>query len=304
MATLTTLTLSEMIDEALGYLHRVQERPYEVRLDTNGLSSTSDTELTLTDPTKAVVTTVLEGQQELMLVTGKSSDATPVFTVSRGYAGTTRAVHPVGETIRIDPTWPRGNVDKYIRRAVNTVMNTYLPNITSDTYNRESDLQYLVMPEDTLDVLSVRHFNDITGRLDTLGGWRFEQDIPAGAVSTGKIVRLPWYIADSDDLIVTATAPYAWAGSGDENDTVDLPVGAEGLPTVWAAAFCASRREISKQELDTIAEWNQEDAIRQGYALRLVRDLWGEFYRMLDEARKIHYIPRQRPYVKMPKLLT
>jgi hypothetical protein len=109
-------------------------------------------------------------------------------------------------------------------------------------------------------------------------------------------------IYDADELIVTYQAPYTFTGTG-EAATVDVPLGSEDLAPLWAAAYGLSRREVSRSELDKIEEWNQDQAYRQGVNLRLVQQTWGEFYRRLDEARKIQYVPRHRPYRKMARTL-
>ena len=59
---------------------------------------------------------------------------------------------------------------------------------------------------------------------------------------------------------------------------------------------------MSRLDLDTLGEWNQDAAIRGGQNLRLMRELWGEYYRRLDEARSIYSVPKHRPYRKMPKV--
>ena len=91
MSTTVSLTRSDLIDEALAILYRSSERPRPVAVGSDALADASDTQLTLAagDDDLVYVTSVLENGQELMLVTGKSTDATPVYTVSRSYAGTT-----------------------------------------------------------------------------------------------------------------------------------------------------------------------------------------------------------------------
>lgn len=303
MSTTVTLTIGELIEETLDHLYRAVERPYQVTVGATDLGGAGDTTLTINGEDNVFPTTVLEVADELMLVTDKTADATPVFTVARGYAGSNAtAGYATGTTMLVNPAWPRHEVDRWIRKFVSTVLNTYLPNVTSAALYRDTDLQYVTMPADTVRIYSVRHLSSVTGRIADIGGWQLEQDLPASIAATGKLLRVPSYIANDDELIVTYQTPYTWTGSGDESDTVDVPLGTEDLPVLWSVAYGQMRREISRAELDKVEEWNQEQAIRAGVNLRLVREAWGEFYRRIDEARKVQDVPRHRPYRKMAKV--
>lgn len=302
MSTAVTLTMSEMIDQTLSELYRLSERPYQTTVGSNDLtSSAADVTLTLGDGSLVNVSDILEVDAELLLVTAKSADATPVFTVTRRYAGTALAAHAEGSVVLKSPEFTRTQVKSRIERFFSGPAHTYLPAITSETMSREPDMQYIEMPATCVRVLSLRHFNTITGRVIDIGGWRFEEDIPADVVATGKLLRLPAAISDDDDLIVTWHRTYAWSTTPiTEASTISAPLGVEDLPVLWSTAYLVARREVTRLELDTVEEWNQEQATRLGVSLRQVRDLWGEFYRRVDEARKVQYVPRHRPYRKMP----
>lgn len=246
---------------------------------------------------------LLEAGLEMMLVTNKSADAVPLFTVARAYSGTSATGgHTTNTPLLIDPLWARADLNRWIETFYRTTMNAYLPYITSQVMQREPANQYVTMPADTVRVLSLRHISSITGRVIDLGTWRFEEDLPSSVVSTGKLLRLSAGIYDADELIVTYQAPYAFSDTT-ETGTIDVPLGSEDLAPLWACAYGLSRREVSRSELDKIEEWNQDQAYRQGVNLRLVQQTWGEFYRRIDEARKIQYVPRSRPYRKMAKPL-
>lgn len=295
-----TRTLGDMIEETLDNLYRMSERPYETTVGSDDLSTVSDTQMTLADPGAVARTTKLEIGSEVLLVTAKSSDATPVFTVSRGYGNTTKTTHATGDVVKINPTWHRYELERWIKRCYQTVLNSKLPNIESQVMNRTTGLQYIEMPADTVDVYSVRHLSSITGRMIDIGYWQYEDQIPTSVIQSGKIVRVSAEIDDADDLIVTYQVPYEWSGTG-ETAEINQPLGSDDLAPLWAAAYAVARREVSRSELDKIEEWNQEQAIRAGVNLRLLRDMWGEFYRRLDEAKNIHRVPRHRPYRKMAK---
>lgn len=296
--------MSEMIDQTLSELYRLSERPYQTTVGSNDLTSlAADVTLTLGDGTLVNVSDILEVDAELLLVTGKSADATPVFTVTRRYAGTALAAHAVDSVVLKSPEFTRTQVKSRIERFFSGPAHTYLPSITSESMQRQPDLQYVIMPATTVRILSVRHFNTLTGRVIDVAGWRFEEDLPTDVVATTKLLRLPAIISDDDELVVSWQTTYAWSPTPvTEASTISAPLGVEDLPVLWASAYLVSRREVTRLELDTVEEWNQEQATRLGVSLRQVRDLWGEFYRRVDEARKTQYIPRHRVFRKMPIL--
>ena len=303
MATTVSTSLGTLIDEALSRLYRHSERPLQVTL-TGAFSSTSDTTMNLAtgDASKVAVTDVIELEQEALLVTDVNT-TTDVVTVARGYAGTTAADH-TGLTVLVQPGHLRADIARFVQRCVSGPMNVYLPYVTSSTTlkYREAGKQYVLMDADTQRVLSVRHYIGTTGRIIDVGGWQFEEDVPTGLISTGKALRVPSTVEDDDGLIVTWVAPWSWTGSG-EAATIDLPLASEDLPSLWAAAYATTGHEITRLDLDQIEEWNQDAAVRQGFNVRLMRELWGEFYRRVDEARRVQNLPRNRTFRKMPKVI-
>jgi hypothetical protein len=299
MPATVSVSLGALIDEALDGLYRSAERPAQVIVGSNALGTTSDTQLTLSSGS-VDVTDRLEGPAgELMLVTAKSEDATPVYTVSRGYLGTTKAVQGTGTVLLKNPAFTRSEVTRWIQRAVSSFMNAELPYVEIKEYSRHSTFQYIELPSDSIDVFRVRHFGELDGRVADVGGWRFEE-VPTDVVASGKILRVSAGVTEDDELIVDVWRPYSWSDNT-EAGTVPLPLAGRDIPVLWAAAYGQSRREVSRAELDKIEEWNQEQAIRAGVNLRLVRDMWGEVYRRTDEAKEVHRTPRSRVYRKMPK---
>lgn len=310
MSQPTTLTMGALIDETLDHLSKYSERPAHLVLGADALSaSASDVTLTLSLGAGSVnETDLLEFGSELMLVTAKSTDATPVFTVARGYLGTTVASHNTADTGGVNPLYPRYQVERALRRAT-TTMNRALPSIASTVSTRVAGKQYVSMPADTVRVLEVGYMNpapsDFTGvasdRYTEIGGWEFVDDVPSSIVSTGKLLRLPSWVRDDQQLVVKRHAPYAWSGSG-ESATLAVPLGAEDLPVLFAAARLVTGREISRSEIDKVEEWNHEAAIRGGVNIRLLQVLWADFYRRIDEVRGTHLVPKYRPFRKMAGL--
>ena len=303
MATTTTVTLGGLISDTLEMLYRTSERPFQVAVGSSALDSPTDTTLTVDDASRVQTTDVLEIADELMLITGKSNDSTPVLTVSRGYAGSSATSgHATAATALINPPWPRSSISDWILRCFKSVMNAQLPNRVTESMTRTTDVQWVLMPENTMRGYSVRHMIGQTGRIIDIGGWQFEQDMPTGLVSTGKALRTPTSVENNDSIIVVYQTPYAFTGSGDAS-TIDVPIGAEDIPALWAAAYAVTRREVNRTDVDKIEEWNQEAAMRQGVNLRWARELWGEVYRRIDEAKSMQGLPKYRTYRKMPHLL-
>lgn len=301
MASSVSVSLGNLIDETLDVLLRPSEHPRRLALGSNALADLVDDKFTLAADSDLVnVTDVIEFDSELVLVTAKNADATPVFTCARGYLDTTAATHASGSVGRLNPQFPRSKVERVLRQGVG-VLNTWLPRISSAVFQRIEDQQYVEVGSDTIEVLEVGFFNEQTGRYTELAGWRFFEDVPDTVVGSTKLVRVPSSVTDDQDLVVKRVTPYSWSGTG-ELASVSVPLTADDLLPLYAAARLASGREVSRLELDKVEEWNREAAIRQGVNLRQVREMWTDFYRRLDECRRIQNVPRHRPYVKMPRL--
>lgn len=300
MAVKTTLRLGTLVDETISAMLRPNERPLEVRLGATDLPNPSSTQITVSDASAIGVSSLLEHRDELMLVTAKSQDPTPVLTVARGYAGTpVRSPASQGAVLRRDPAFPRHEVGTWVKRSFLSI-GGQIPNLRSETYFRTPGEQNIILPANTLDVFQVRYMVPLAGRPVEIGQWEFEPNMPPSVAASGKMLRLPSYVQDDDELIVVSRTTYEWQGT-DEDATIEVPYTADDLPVLYASAYGQMRREVSRAELDKIEEWNQEQAIRAGVNLRLVRDLWGEYYRRLDEVRQTHPVPKHRPFRKRPR---
>lgn len=293
----TTLNIPELVEETLATLYRATERPRETTVGATALSSGTDTSMTVADPDIVSRTHLLEFEDGEQVKVSAKSD-TDVLTVSRGYNNTpaTAGGHATGDRVLINPTWGYLEVDRWVRRFFDTVGNTYLPLVTTEAMYREPGLQYVTLPDAVDEVVQVRA-ESIDGRFVDVAGWQQEKYLPAEVVATGHALRVSRLIGDDDELLVTYTGVYDTSA-----DDIVFPVGASDLPVLWASAYAVGRREVSRVDLDTIEEWNQAAAIRNGQNLRLLRELWGEFYRRLDEARKLQEVPKHRPFRKMPRI--
>lgn len=302
----STVTLGDLVDKALIELQDPAEQGLLLVLSDTLTASSSDTTFTVTDGAKLNVSDIVEFGSELMLVTEKTSDTVPVFTCSRGYYGTTVAAHASGDSGLANPQFARYRVAEAVKRAFTRLDALGLPNITSSVMNRATGLQYVSMPSNTRKVLRVGYVNETTGRWFDIGGWEFVDDVPTATVSTGKLLRIPSNITNTDDLQVTYQIPYRWSTyptAPTEASTITIMEGAEELPAQYAAAWMVGRREISRSEIDRSEEWNRSETVRNGGSTTLVRLLWSQFYQGLDEAKRLVRVPIHRPYVRMPKLV-
>ena len=299
MANTVTVTMSTLIDRALEEL----QGPAELgkRVVRTASLGVSDTTFTLSDSTPAI-SDILEFGSELMLISGKSSDATPVFTVSRGYYQTAAAAHDANEVGYVNPQWNRKRVLGAVRRAFPRLealgvplikTTTLVPTATAD----DADKFVLRVPAETRDVWEVRvDLADIGAE-----HWQFVEDIDTADYSTGKVVRLPIWADVDDTYTVVYRAPYRWSSypaDPEESSTIVVPEGADDLPAAYAVAWLVSAREISRSEIDRAQEWQASEPQRGGISAGVERMRWQAFYRALDEVRRMDPPLPRRPYVR------
>jgi hypothetical protein len=306
-----------MVEDALDLLYGPNERPLPVTLGSNALtSSPADTTLTLaasTDWDAVNVSDILESAQERMLVTGKSADATPVFTVIRGYSGTTPVAAATGASLLVNPLYYRDRVSASVQRCFKRPMPRYLPFVTTTTKTPTSNQYYVDLPADTVDVFRVGYMRIIVSaqqpkRVTWFDGWEFIDDAdPSLGGGTGKLLTLPpelvvvgINVPSILTLYITYQTAYTWVTGGaapaSEADTIKVPLGAEDIPSLYAAAYIVAGRELSRLEIDKVEEWNHEAAVRQGVNIRIVRERWTEFYQAVEEVKSVQRVPRHRPY--------
>jgi len=296
---LSTFTMSDLIDEVLQNLYRVTEQPFEVALGSNNLSSVGDTSLTLAtadDWNSVNVGDILEFSSELVRVTAKTEDPTPVFTVRRSYDGTTAVVHAAGTIGAVNPNFPRHRLLPIVKRALYR-LDAWIPLVVTEIKLRTAGLQNVVLGADVRDVVRVMYHDTRTGLVDEVASWQFYDDLATADFTDGKVLTLPRWIADDTELHVTQVKPYTWSPNPPtEASTVSLPHGSEGVVISYAAAYAASRREIGRLELDRTDEWSKVESARVQTPMSVIRELWQQLYRDLDEAKRLNTAPKRRPY--------
>lgn len=310
MSTLVTLETDALIEEALAFMYRVQERPRQIAL-TAAITDADATTFTVAsgDSSTLPATTVVEIDSELMLVTGESSGT---ITVSRGYADTTAATHPITSPVLVSPQFSRREILRRIVQFFTGPANLFLPRYETATLSPASDaVSYVALPSDVVRVTEVRYYSPSAGRIVHIGNWEMHEDLPIDDFPSGKVLMLSTSVSNADEVLVTYTVPHYFLDASDdqiavsavdETSKIQVTFGVETLPALYAAACLITGREIARLEVDTIEEWNQEEAIRSGVPVRYINQLWQQFYRGVDEARRVQYRPRHRPYRKMPTM--
>lgn len=300
------VAFSDLVDDVEQEMYRANERPAIVTMGTsNAVTSTSDSTFTLDSGTLQVSDTVQFGS-ELMAVTGASSGT---YTVVRGFDGSPLESAVTAGTVGYKrPSYPRHRVEKAVRRSLGS-LQAHVPLWSTTTVTVDATDQIVDLPASVESVLDVQYYM-AGGRVVRVGGWEFNPNVPTSLVSTGKALVVPATAFPGETLYVTTQNGYRWvdvsAGDGstttspDAADTVELPEFGVDLPVLWASAWLIAGREVSRTELDTVSEWSDEAARRQGVNLRLLRDRWSMYYQRIDEVKRtMPHRPMSRPYIKM-----
>lgn len=294
------VTLGDLIDRTLLRVQAVPDRGAASTLV--GALLAADTSFTLSsNEISLAVSDVVEVDGELMLITAVSADAVPEFTVARGYNFTTAAAHDAGDVVQFNPSYPRVRIADAIRSSFTRFEALGLPLVLARVFYpseswSDSYRQVIEMPAETREVYAVRR------DLYEVERAFFIDDLPTSDYPTGKVIRLPRGQAfDEDGVRVTFRVPYrwdSWPDTPDETAIMQMPEGAEDLPVIYSIALMMSNREVSRLEVDRAEEWARTEPSRGGSTNAAVNRWWQEFYRALDEARRLNPPSPRRPYVK------
>lgn len=293
----TSKTLDAFIDEALAEIVRYDERGYGVT--TSSAMTLASTTLTSDAGAKISPTDVIEIGSELMLVSAVSADVIPVLTVSRGYDNTTIATHASGVVATVNPSFTRKRVGLAIQRAFPAIEAGRVFNVVTESLTREPGMEFALFSVPVRDVLRVGYM-DGYGRFEpVVDGWRFFDDMPTSTAPNGQIIRVPRYVNDDDELVVTYSTPFRWSSypaSPSGTDTMTMPEGSEHLPCQYAVAWLAVGRELSRQDIDRTEEWNRSQGYTSGLSTSLIKQMWAQFYQALANAARLYVPEVARPY--------
>lgn len=305
MAKYATLTLSDLIDETLDQLYRSSERPHEVLVAAADLANASDTSFDMSagDSATCNISDILETPNgELLLVTNKSTNT---FTVNRGFAGTSTLAKawPITSILRKNPTWERHTIRRWVEHFFKTVAMKHLPYVTNEVVNAETNKNFAELPAAVIRVLSVGYLDPFSGYWKDYDRFDDKYNMPTVVSSTGSMLNLGDLFADDLDLIVECHEQYVWSGGAvtTEVGTISCPLGAEDLPSLYAAMAMACRRPLSSIQLDKVSEFSEDEPSRRNMEVQLFKLLRGEFYQRLEEAKSGHQIPKRRPFRQRSK---
>ena len=296
------VTLETLVNRTLVDLIDPQEQGLQAVMGSTALDSTGATSVTLSDASGVNVSDVIEWGDELVLVTAKSEDVTPVLTVSRGYFNTTPETHAAGAVGHVNPPYSRHKVTRALTQAFARLEALGVPLVKSTTLNTVSTEFHAELPADCREVLQVWYYG-ADGRFWELGSWEDIYNLPTTVAPSGKALNVGRYVDDADDLQVVYRAAYRWSNHPTDpvgSDTITVPEGAEDLACLYAVAWLMSSREVSRADLDRSEEWQRTEQSDRRSSSSLVRARWQEFYRALDEARRLNYVPTPMRFKGQP----
>jgi len=294
----TTLSLEDLIDNTYDLLVRPQDHPMQDYLYEDISAGTTTMKLSTYVCSE---NDVLEIGQEMILIRQVTSDANPTLTVVRGYMGSPTAAHITTDDVLINPNFSRYRIKRAILKGMRRI-NTWIPNIQTSTLYPTVDSMYIEVPSTTMRVLQVYYLNPTDGRFNELGGWEYWPNVPTALIASGQAISVPSWQANVNNAIqVVRQTPWAFSTADPiESDTIDLWAGTEELPAFYAAAFLASGREISRTDIDHVEEWVSQSPRNTGLSAAYTKQLWNDFYRTVEEARKLVIVPKYRPFKKQP----
>lgn len=298
-----SVSLATLINNTVLRLEGSNDRALVTTI--NDAIDADDTSITVADAAGISISDVLELESESVLVTAKTDDAVPVITIARGYYFSTAATHAAATVCSVNTRYPRVRIATAIQSAFGRMEALGLPLVMSDNYSRTTDKKYVLLPAATRDVLAV-YYTATDGRLWPLDGWTYFDTMDPAEFATGKILRLPRYLQNEDSIQIVTRIPYRWDSYPDPpDDTAEITLyeGTEDLPCLYACAWLLASREISRMNVDRAEEWNQGEASRGGISASVLRLQWQEFYRSLEEAKRlVPAMPVHRPYRRTPRL--
>lgn len=288
-----TVTLGEAIDRALLELESPAEAALEVLFAEDAPATGSGVTLTVSNG-DVNVSDIVEWDAELLLVTSVSGST---VTASRAYYGTSKAAHLSSTPAKVNPQFARHRMTEPIRRAPVRLEALGVPLIKSVTQARAAnDDRSLTLPSDCRQMVRLYGYDKDNLPFD-VGGWREIEEL--------QLLMYP-PLGTVTQLTLVYRAPFAWSTSPafpDEAATLVVPEGASELLALYAACWMLSGREVSRQEIDRSNEHQTQDQVRLQSGTGLVRAKWQEFYRSLDEVRRItdHAVPKHRPVERRPR---
>jgi len=305
--------LGDIVEDALAWLYRAEERPLVVFMGTDELDSSVDVTMTLTEAQAQEVhrTDLLEAGHEVMLVVAKGDEPAPLVKVERAYAGTpNEGIHPVQSVLLKNPRWKRHDVWRAMIHGLMGTIGGAVP-MTKQAVIQVTGEWVVELPVEALDVQRVGVKSGDFDRVRWVDDWEYIRDHPAS--TTGQGIDLSTVILNTySEVVVRYVVAYPTKGPFDtEWDETELPqsqdgesylvelwVGTADVVALYAAAMRLTGREMSRIDVTEMEQWNSDNAQRYNVNVTAAKFMWQTFYQRLDELRRQHAgtFDKHRPY--------
>lgn len=209
----------------------------------------SETGVDLSSTSDVTANSILEAGEEQMLA---RSVTDPTVTVVRGYKGTTAASHSNGDTVRINPRYPKANIVEAINVVRNNWITTYMPRLEWDTSTAGkfvTNRWIYNAPTDAIGVEKVEWSRP--GRTQNVPVPHGPLDVfPTEDVSNG--VGFEVYEMGLEGRDVRALYRKPWTDLDSDSDTTesDFPAQADELVVTGAVLYLLGWRLVPKLRLD------------------------------------------------------
>lgn len=191
----------------------------------------------------------IEVDEEQMLV---SSVSGTTLTVVRGYMGTTATTHSSGDTVRVDPRYPKANIVEAINVVRNNWITTYMPRLEWDTSTAGSFITNRIIYEAPTDAIGIERV------IYKKPGWRQYIDIPHGPlnpyptedVTNGVGFEVYEMGLPGRDVKVLYRKPWTDLDTDGATTESDFPAQADELVITGAVLYLLGWRLVPKVRLD------------------------------------------------------
>lgn len=211
--------------------------------------------------------TVLEIDSELMYIWEVSS-GTKTLVVERGYMGTTAASHSSGETITLNPRFPRQTMLDMLNQDIDDLhspANGLFSVVTSTFQYNGSDRQVnLSGATDVIDLIDVR-VKYTSDDFPFIRGVRLQRNLPTADFPSGYAL-----VFDDDcvagDLVVRYKSPFVRAASlsSDIQSVCKVPVSMEDILEMGVIARIMGPREIKRNFTEAQGDTRRAEEVPYG----------------------------------------
>jgi len=241
-------TFGDVLEEILGNLQGYSAAPDPVTAVTSAVSLT-DTVITVDDAT-TLGRGLIEIGTELMWVQTKSDTGNTVTLLpkGRGWKGTTKTTHDVGDTVVVSPSVPRSAVAREVNNHIQALWpDVYAVATTEFVYGSVIKTGWAV-PAEAVAILDVRWKNYLNN-WERVKGWEAENSTNLTDFPTGRCVRL-WGIPVGRTVqVVYAITPIPLVAETDLFSTTGLTESAKDLVVLGTMARVIPNLDVSRLQV-------------------------------------------------------